>query len=638
MPTSPHRIVTPMVAGRLSESPPGNRYTSPIRGLQQQALFKAGGPTAKLEHVAERFSAFYTDLEQEKQQKRMAESSRHQVMAEGIARLEKSFEAEVKRRSDSDRALQSHFEGEIKGLQEKLNASYAELSGAFKASLEGLARTVQDLHAIIKEEREQRRADIEHLAGSLVSKVNECVAAIDEERVARVEMETKTVRQVGQDLVRLQERLEGEKAARDGEVNALRGEVHEVLAARNAADERFQAVVLDEIAGLKSAVAAEREERVAEDDEIVAARARRCGSAGGGRGARARRAQVPPGGSVALTGGRGAWAAPRRGSSSSSSGGMSQPRRAAPAAAAISPAALVLAAGCVALAATGHVPQRDLAFSLAWPAYLAAASATRFAAAAAAARRAPRVAPLAAEAWVRSYAAVAGVLALLLPGGLAAAASVRGDQELLAALAPHLYLTAAQARRRKRRRQKRRRQQRKHPRARTLHAVAPPPRRRVPRMLRRRVGRAQRPAPAPRPRSGAAPAPSPAPRPAPRRRVAMLSSDTGAENDDQLVGERGEILQGKQEMKTPRPDEPSAGGDAERAAPEPASAGGDAEGSAPEPASAGGAPELARAGGDAEGSAPEAGGGREEEGAPGGASGAAEAEAAGQEERAPLQD
>jgi hypothetical protein len=31
-----------------------------------------------------------------------------------------------------------------------------------------------------REEREQRRADIEHLASSLVNKVNECVGAIDE--------------------------------------------------------------------------------------------------------------------------------------------------------------------------------------------------------------------------------------------------------------------------------------------------------------------------------------------------------------------------------------------------------------------------------------------------------------------------
>lgn len=33
---------------------------------------------------------------------------------------------------------------------------------------------------LCREERDQRRADIEHLASSLVSKVNECVAAIDE--------------------------------------------------------------------------------------------------------------------------------------------------------------------------------------------------------------------------------------------------------------------------------------------------------------------------------------------------------------------------------------------------------------------------------------------------------------------------
>lgn len=35
-------------------------------------------------------------------------------------------------------------------LQDRLNSNYAELSGAFKTSLEGLARTVQDLHSIIK--------------------------------------------------------------------------------------------------------------------------------------------------------------------------------------------------------------------------------------------------------------------------------------------------------------------------------------------------------------------------------------------------------------------------------------------------------------------------------------------------------
>lgn len=38
----------------------------------------------------------------------------------------------------------------VAAVQERMNSNYAELSGAFKSSLEGLARTVQDLHSIIK--------------------------------------------------------------------------------------------------------------------------------------------------------------------------------------------------------------------------------------------------------------------------------------------------------------------------------------------------------------------------------------------------------------------------------------------------------------------------------------------------------
>jgi hypothetical protein len=61
-----------------------------------------------------------------------------------------------------------------------------------------------------------------------------------QERVSRVEAETKTVRQVGSDLLRLQERLESDKAARDAEMGQLRGELHEVLGNRNVTDEKFQ--------------------------------------------------------------------------------------------------------------------------------------------------------------------------------------------------------------------------------------------------------------------------------------------------------------------------------------------------------------------------------------------------------------
>ncbi|PNH06859.1 SF-assemblin [Tetrabaena socialis] len=50
------------------------------------------GPSAKLEHVTERFAGLWTDLEQEKQNKRIAESTRFSLLQESLQRIEKSVE------------------------------------------------------------------------------------------------------------------------------------------------------------------------------------------------------------------------------------------------------------------------------------------------------------------------------------------------------------------------------------------------------------------------------------------------------------------------------------------------------------------------------------------------------------------
>jgi len=265
---------TPSPEARVASRPfldsplPGSpRSGSPTGYLTATKAISAG----KLEHVAEKFSNFYNEIELEKQQRRMADAARFQMLTDSIAKLEKSLEAEIKRRAESDKQIQVHFESELKGLQERTAIQLADLQAAFKTSVDGLSRTMQDLHTIIKEEREQRRSDIEHLAGSLVNKVNECVAALDEERISRMDAESKILKQIATDVFRVQEKIDTEKAAREAELATLRSEIHEVLGNRNLSDEKFQTLVLDEINNLKSAVQMEREERISEDDEIVQA-------------------------------------------------------------------------------------------------------------------------------------------------------------------------------------------------------------------------------------------------------------------------------------------------------------------------------------------------------------------------------
>mmetsp|Transcript_13822 Transcript_13822/g.24301 ORF Transcript_13822/g.24301 Transcript_13822/m.24301 type:complete len:265 (-) Transcript_13822:549-1343(-) len=245
---------------------PGRSF-SPLR----TAALTTTGPTAKLEHVTERFANLWADLEQEKQNKRMAESTKFQLFQESMSRIEKSLEAEVKRRAESDKQLQSHFESELKALHDRQLQQFTDLQLALKSAVDSMNQRITDLHALVRDERESRRSDIEHLATSLVSKVNECVSALDEERNARLQEQTLSMKRVGEDLMIVQQKIEVEKSARESDVNQLRTEVHDVLGNRNLNDEQFKGAVLDEISNLKSNLQLEREERMAEDDEIVQA-------------------------------------------------------------------------------------------------------------------------------------------------------------------------------------------------------------------------------------------------------------------------------------------------------------------------------------------------------------------------------
>lgn len=64
----------------------------------------------------------------------------------------------------------------------RVSEQNASLPVCWLAVKVGACLTSMPLHCVLpgREEREQRRQDIEHLAASLVNKVNECVGALDE--------------------------------------------------------------------------------------------------------------------------------------------------------------------------------------------------------------------------------------------------------------------------------------------------------------------------------------------------------------------------------------------------------------------------------------------------------------------------
>jgi len=175
----------------------------------------------------------------------------------------------MKRRTEADKGLQSHIEGELKALNEKHQMQMREMQMGLKASIDALSRTFAELHNGLREEKEQRRVDNEHLLQSVMQRIDETQAGLDDERVARLEREAQTLKRVGEDIFRVQEKVDAERVARESSTTQLHSELQETISGRSVYDEKFQQACLGEIASLKSALQMEREERIAEDEQIV---------------------------------------------------------------------------------------------------------------------------------------------------------------------------------------------------------------------------------------------------------------------------------------------------------------------------------------------------------------------------------
>eukprot|EP00959_Pyramimonas_sp_CCMP1952_P215943 4516647-Pyramimonas_sp.AAC.1 len=80
-------------------------------------------------------------------------------------------QAEIKRRMEADKSLQNAMEAELSAMHEKHSMQMREMQMSLKASIDALSRTFADLHNTLREEKEQRRVDIEHVLSTLLHKV-----------------------------------------------------------------------------------------------------------------------------------------------------------------------------------------------------------------------------------------------------------------------------------------------------------------------------------------------------------------------------------------------------------------------------------------------------------------------------------
>jgi hypothetical protein len=81
--------------------------------------------------------------------------------------------------------------------------------------------------------------------------------------------EVEATYRIGEDLFKLNERLDCEGKCREAAVGELSADLHEYMAARATQDDTVGARVLDELSALRGGLAAETADRMHEDEAIV---------------------------------------------------------------------------------------------------------------------------------------------------------------------------------------------------------------------------------------------------------------------------------------------------------------------------------------------------------------------------------
>ncbi|KEP60128.1 UNVERIFIED_CONTAM: SF-assemblin/beta giardin protein [Hammondia hammondi] len=171
---------------------------------------------SKLAVLSERIHGFEKQMECEAKQRREGEEGRLLAIREAITKLEKTLNAEIKRRVEANKALQAMFESQLLGVQDKLSSVFVEKFEQLQCALDAL---------------------------------NDRLAVVEREFTVEREKQTKEWEEknelLGRDMAAIQ-------SAREQKYDQVREELEEAKRVRERGEEKFQTFVLEEVAALKN--------------------------------------------------------------------------------------------------------------------------------------------------------------------------------------------------------------------------------------------------------------------------------------------------------------------------------------------------------------------------------------------------
>lgn len=220
----------------------------------------------KLQETAQRFKGLERGAHVNKEARQDKEEDEIQALRANIARLENTLNQEVKRRNETNKAIQAAFEAHMATVQDRLEAGLVH-------RLDGLMTSVDVLNdriAVVEEEfstaRQSYIRDMEDKSTLVADDIVSLKAMFTAERNERKDRETLIIAKLRDLNERTQEQMVKDARTVDAQVVELNMELGVV---GHEEDRRFHEFVFTELAALKTGLVHESQTREQADDEIV---------------------------------------------------------------------------------------------------------------------------------------------------------------------------------------------------------------------------------------------------------------------------------------------------------------------------------------------------------------------------------
>lgn len=245
--------------------------TNMTGGTRRTAASAAASTTGRLNALADDFNNFYGDLEEETKIRKQAEEKRVARLELELGKVERVIRTETKRRIEASKALQVMFEVQLEKLQLEFKESLRESYEPLQAQVDALVARVEQIESTLVEEARDREIQIQKANKEVIDTFNEHAKQFEIEKVTRLQREAQTLKRVGDEVFRVQQKVTAERTAREAAIVLMKDDFYAALKAREKADEVFKAEMLRKMAAVERDLDVETKNRMASEEQLVAA-------------------------------------------------------------------------------------------------------------------------------------------------------------------------------------------------------------------------------------------------------------------------------------------------------------------------------------------------------------------------------